>query len=691
MIKCTKRLFLIYLLVWISLNSLLAQIVLPDSIRSKMAILPGDSARMRYLNNLAWNFRQSNPDFADKLCRLSLQIISTAGKDCYASADATGILGNIADNHDHFEEALGHYRNAYRMAKSCNILNLEASNLNNMGLVFQRQQRYDSAYAFLNQALDLKKKIGNRASMASTLNNLGLVEYHRLHYREALRFFLHSLKIKEEFNERKSQGTTLLNISNIYKELGIKDSAYNFLRRSIAMRRESGDLLGLAYSYNNLAILEKDDGNLIQAARSLDEAEFYARKVASEETLARIANNRSEIFLQQGNNKAAQKFASQALVMATSGSYTRTAILALNNLGKIDLKERQPQKALISLRRALQLADSIHDIVGRRESLKNLVQAENEAGNQAEARTDLERYQQLNDSIVYKNLGKELAAIQKSYDLLKARQLAGQMSLENQKKDAELAGARYRDNQKAWVIAVLILILVVLGLGLILYFRLKKARDQEKLKVASYEAREAERKRLSRDIHDELGLQLSRIALSAETALLLDSGREQQQEVLSTITRLSRETITNLSDLVWYLNPDQTSLNQFLYRLREQISGYLQECSINYQLEMDLPEEVRMTPEKQRQMHLMLKEAVHNAVKHAKANNISVTSTLSNGKVQLLVSDDGSGFQQEKISSGNGLKNMHHRTAQLGGSLQVSSQQGVGTQLHFEIPLETAG
>lgn len=115
-----------------------AQQTLPDSVQQKLVNLPSDSARSRYLNNLAWKHKANQPDYSEFLCRYSLSICEKY-QDCYAKADALGILGNISDNHARFAEAISFYKKAYQLAQQCGILNLKASNLNNMGLVFQRQ------------------------------------------------------------------------------------------------------------------------------------------------------------------------------------------------------------------------------------------------------------------------------------------------------------------------------------------------------------------------------------------------------------------------------------------------------------------------------------------------------------------------------------------------------------------------
>lgn len=657
---------------------------LPDSIQSELRKIGKDSARSRYLNNLAWTLKNSSPELSRRLCFETLSRCEQY-TDCYAKADAMGLLGNVADNQINFSEAISWYRKALSLAQGCAILNLQASNLNNLGLVFQRQQIYDSAMIYLLKALDVKKQIGNRKSYASTLNNIGLVYYHQLKYRLALLNLMEALKLKEEFNDRRTLGSTLLNIANIYNELGLKDSAAQFLNKSIEVRKEFNDYLGLASSYNNLGIIFKDKQQHTKALASFEQSANYAARVGDRETLGKIENNRTDVYLQMKKPYQARIHATNALRRFEELDAVRGQIIALNGLARYHLLVQQADSSILLLEKALSMADASNDVVGRKETLKNLVEAKVAAHNQPGALQSLMAYEKLNDSVVYKDLAQELSEIQKSYEVLKAQESARKLSIENQLKDAAIANAQLRERQNIWIIIGLSVLIFISATAFLVFLRLKKQRDRLRLQEVQQEAKEQERTRISRDIHDEVGTSLSRIALSAETAMYLKNNSDQHR-VLADLAQQAREVIETLSDLIWYLNPERVNVRQLFYRMREQLSEYLLENQIESKLELDVPDDVELSAEKLRHLHLIVKEAVHNAVKHAKPTEVYVHTRIFSDVLVIHVADNGRGFDTSSASGGNGLRNMTARAELLNGQINVYSTSR-GTQVVLAIPL----
>lgn len=93
--------------------------------------------------------------------------------------------------------------------------------------------------------------------------------------------------------------------------------------------------------------------------------------------------------------------------------------------------------------------------------------------------------------------------------------------------------------------------------------------------------------------------------------------------------------------------------------------------------------ETDVSGQKRRDIYLIVKEALHNAMKHAGATEVSLTATLQQGMLHITIQDNGMGMSHAIQGEGNGIRNMHHRAAKTGGQLQISSGQGV--TVHFSI------
>jgi signal transduction histidine kinase len=127
--------------------------------------------------------------------------------------------------------------------------------------------------------------------------------------------------------------------------------------------------------------------------------------------------------------------------------------------------------------------------------------------------------------------------------------------------------------------------------------------------------------------------------------------------------------------LIWVLNPEYSTLDQLVSRLREYCTDYLDNMPIF--LALKFPDEVPATAisrEMQRNVFLTVKEAINNSVKHSGADKMTITLTLGNDKMQIAVSDNGKGFDMEKLKrGGNGLINMRQRIEQIGGVFEIIS------------------
>lgn len=214
---------------------------------------------------------------------------------------------------------------------------------------------------------------------------------------------------------------------------------------------------------------------------------------------------------------------------------------------------------------------------------------------------------------------------------------------------------------------------------------LAKTRELEK-----QQALYMERLRISKDVHDDLGSGLSKISLMAEIAQNNATGNRMPGNEIKLISAVSRELVENMRDLIWVLNPDNTTLEQLVSRLREYCTDYLE--SMPFILSLDFPTNVprvAIAREAQRNIFLTVKEAINNCVKHAAAKEIKIQLSLSNEQLLISVSDNGKGFNIADLrGSGNGLRNMKQRIDIIGGTFTVSSIPG-NTTITITIPLDT--
>lgn len=199
--------------------------------------------------------------------------------------------------------------------------------------------------------------------------------------------------------------------------------------------------------------------------------------------------------------------------------------------------------------------------------------------------------------------------------------------------------------------------------------------------------REQLHRRLSRDLHDDLGASLSSIALSSRLA----AEQETPENLRNTLDRISdeaRQAGSLANDLVWSVNPGADSMDELLARIRLFAAELFEDSDITllFDIAPDLSE-LPLDSEARRHLYLIVKEALNNAAKYAQATSVHVGMHLSGKNLTLEVRDDGLGFDPATVRRGNGLNNLAARAELLGAKLTVKSQPEQGTSVVLECPI----
>ncbi len=222
--------------------------------------------------------------------------------------------------------------------------------------------------------------------------------------------------------------------------------------------------------------------------------------------------------------------------------------------------------------------------------------------------------------------------------------------------------------------------------------------EREKIAVQALlieQLRENERKQqklqrirndIARDLHDDLGADLSGLSvLSSVAASQLAHEPDEARATLKLIGETSRRVVTSMREIIWSLNATHLSVESTLFRLRETAFTLFQYQPIELRLELpaDICED-DIPPEHRRELFLMYKEILHNAVRHARARQVHVQMAVRDQTLCLTVQDDGIGFDvKANEKTGNGLGSLYQRAEALGGQLNIESTLGYGTTVYF--------
>ncbi|GGA81560.1 sensor histidine kinase [Puia dinghuensis] len=224
---------------------------------------------------------------------------------------------------------------------------------------------------------------------------------------------------------------------------------------------------------------------------------------------------------------------------------------------------------------------------------------------------------------------------------------------------------------------------------LLIRFYIRRKLLVQRIALENKQAIEKERTRIATDMHDDLGAGLSRIKFLSETIGIKKQQHLPFEEEISGIRRYSHEMIDKMGEIVWALNERNDSLSDLLSYTRSYAAEYLLQAGIRCQV--DIPADSPscfVSGEFRRNVYLTIKEALHNIVKHAQAEQVSIRMTITHPDRTLIITitDDGIGFDPNTIRPFcNGLSNMQRRIGDLGGSLRILREQG--TTIELSVPL----
>lgn len=203
--------------------------------------------------------------------------------------------------------------------------------------------------------------------------------------------------------------------------------------------------------------------------------------------------------------------------------------------------------------------------------------------------------------------------------------------------------------------------------------------------------RQAIRNKIAQDLHDSVGSTLSSISVYSQVAKIYKE-KNQDNELQGTLEKISDtsgEMITEMNDIVWTINPRNDSMEKIFQRMESFAKPLLQTKNILFSFTYDdALLHINLAMEKRKNFYLIFKEAINNVLKYSGCKNLNVSIRLWQQQIELIVKDDGLGFDVQQMNSqasrslsGNGLNNMKRRAAEMKGTCTIDSKEGHGTTI----------
>ena len=206
---------------------------------------------------------------------------------------------------------------------------------------------------------------------------------------------------------------------------------------------------------------------------------------------------------------------------------------------------------------------------------------------------------------------------------------------------------------------------------------------------AIYEARDADRSRIARDLHDEIGSTLSSIHIYSSVAeKMIQSDPEKTKQVLGQININTRTVMENMDDIVWAMKTGDQQAIPLSNKIKNLGYELLDAKNINCRYEIeDEADHAHLDIDLRRNILLIVKESLNNIVKYSQAAEVILKINISDNTLNVSLTDNGKGFDIDKSQNGNGLQNIQFRVKQCGGRVTINSAPDAGTSINCNFPI----
>lgn len=560
----------------------------------------------------------------------------------------------------------------------------------NYAILYRLKGEFKEAIKYAEKALKFSK---DSFLIASCNNTIGACKRSLGLYEEGLKNYLIALKIYESKKDVNQQGTVINNIGMIYSQMNLLEKAKTYHRKAIAIFEKSQYQKGLSESYNNLAIALANQDSLTNALRYFNYSLHIEEKLNDKKGIAESYNNVAGIYYYLQQIDSAKYYFEQSVELEREIKNFPGVAASYNNLALVMLEFKRNASAKNYIDSAFYYAKKSKVAEDFVNALENYALYYEAILDYKTANAYNKKYFTAKDS-VFKNSNLE------NLHELEVKYKTAQKDAEISTNRAVIAENELHLKQKNTIIYGSLGFAVLLGLLGYLYYNQQKIKNVQLLrevelkealiKIETQNKLQEQRLQISRDLHDNIGSQLTFIISSIDNLKYFDIAKEKLVSKFDNISGFTRNTITELRDTIWAMNKSSISVEDLQIRITNFINNAqlaVHGIAFEFIIDPNVNSAHEFTSVEGMNVYRIIQEAVNNAVKYAQANQITVHLKEENAVLFLNISDNGKGFSIAEVDQGNGLNNMQKRASEIGAEIKIESKENQGTTVFIKYPI----
>ncbi|MBC7850441.1 MAG: tetratricopeptide repeat protein [Chitinophagaceae bacterium] len=541
-------------------------------------------------------------------------------------------------------------------------------------LAYSFNAKYDTSLLYIDSAIPAAIKVGNTRRLGLVYLNRADIYQNLQNLREAIKNCDTALRYAEQAKNKDGIGRVYSVMSDVYNSQKKYDQALLSLDKASVYFKEVKNIQMVAMNMGDKADILVLQGKYKEAVPLYERSMEMADSLEDHGNMSAYFQGLANAYISLGQYAKAKTLSVKGLKFAEESGNRKQVAMSYELMSFLNFEQKNYQTAIEYGLKSYAILQEEKDLLREQINASKLAEAYFAIGNTTEAYKFLKRSRDLNDSLIAQQYNTETANLQTAFRVAEKDK---EIQLLN--KDKELQQQRLQKQSLLMIGAAIFILVAFTGIWLVM------SRNKLKQRMKELELRN----QIAADLHDEVGSSLSSIHMLSQMA----SGATNNHDLLARMSSNAKETMDKMSDIVWMIKPGAGSNEVEASSLKQRMERFAQEiCSsrnIELYLQLDELEQAKLTMNERKNIYLIFKEALNNAVKYSGSPGIAVVTYYRNKELTLEVKDEGRGFDGNSVKKGNGLDNIRMRASELGGQLLLEAEPGKGTTVRLSVMLNS--
>ncbi|WP_159946876.1 tetratricopeptide repeat-containing sensor histidine kinase [Polaribacter septentrionalilitoris] len=575
------------------------------------------------------------------------------------------------------------------------ILSLEKKNSKESFLDTILSIKYDKALtntkkylSLITKAETIAKELNSKKFLADVYKKKSLAYFFSSKLELAIQNTILASNIYNELNDFENYADSYINLGWQIKNRDLEKAIFYMNKGIKTLEKEVSSTYRLIGAYNNYGVLK-------QRKNQLDSALYYHKK-----SLSLCLKNKDsigipfaqthigEVYLKKKMYSKAKKEFFNALKIRQKRNDLYGITDSYLYLGDLFFAKKDYTKSLkyFKLSEKLAIQNSYYPL--RKYATEYIYKNYENKNDVKNALNYFKILTKLNDSILNKQTNSKIAELEVEFDTKDK-----EIQIANQKK--ELLEKELAIKNRTLYSVLLGASLLILGIVFFSVYKrnqLKKKQLQKEIDlkdalaaIKTQNRLQEQRLRISRDLHDNIGSQLTFIISSIDNLKFISKDANQKlKDKLSNISSFTSETIHQLRDTIWAMNKSQITMEDIHSRILSLIEkAKLATENITFEVNYNIDDSTSFSSLAGMNIFRVVQEAINNAIKYAEASKITIAINEKNNELLIAIDDNGNGFDIKTVSLGNGLSNMEKRMSEINGKVKIESEIKKGTNIQI--------